>query len=192
MTQISLQHRKRLMDREKELTVARGRDAAVQLPICVQLCMTPWTTACQMSVSHRLPGFAQVHVIESMMPSNSFILCSPLLLLPSIFPTIRVFFQWVGSSHQVTKVLDFSFSISPSSEYLGLISFKIDWFDLLAVQGTLESMLQHHSLKASVLRYSAFFMAQLSQPYMTTGKTVALTTWAFVGKVTSLLFYHTV
>ena len=93
MTQISLQHRKRLMDGEKELTVARGRGAAVQLPICVQLCMTPWTTACQTSVSHRLPGFAQVHVIESMMPSNSFILCSPLLLLPSIFPTIRVFFQ---------------------------------------------------------------------------------------------------
>ena len=98
--------------------------------------------------------------------------------------------SWLFTSG--TKVLEFSFSISPSSEYLGLISFKIDWFDLLAVQGTLESMLQHHSLKASVLRCSAFFMAQLLQPYMTTGKTVALTTWAFVGKVMSLLFYHTV
>ena len=120
------------------------------------------------------------------MPSNHLILCRPLLLLPSIFPSIRVF-----SNEPVRirwpKYSSFSFSISPSNEYSGLI-FRIDWLDLLAVQGTLKSLLQHHSSKASVLQYSAFFKVQLSHPYMTTGKTIALTRRTFVGKVMSLLF----
>ena len=126
--------------------------------------------------------------IESVMPSNHLILCRPLLLLPSIFPSIRVF-----SNKSVLHIMcpmywSFSFSISPSNEYSGLISFRIDWLDLLAVQGTLKNLLQHHSLKASILRHSAFFIVQLSHPYMTTGKTIALTRWTFVGKVMSLLF----
>ena len=121
------------------------------------------------------------------MPSNYLILCLPLLLLPLIFPSIRVFSNEY-SSHRVAKVLDFSFSISPSNEYSGLISFRMDWLDLFAVQGTLRSLLQHHCSKASVLWCSAFFIVQLSHPYMTTGKTIALTRWAFVGKVISLLF----
>ena len=116
------------------------------------------------------------------MPSNHLILCRPPLLLPSIFPSIRVF-----SSHQVAKYWSFSFSISPSSEYSGLISFRMDWLDLLAVQGILKSLLQYHSLKASILWCSAFFVVQLSHPYMTTGKTIALTRQTFVGKVMSLL-----
>ena len=122
------------------------------------------------------------------MPSNHLILCQPLLLLPSIFPSIRVF-----SNESVLRIRwpgywGFSFSISPSNEYLGLISFRINWFDLLAVQGTLKSLVQHHSSKASILQRSAFFMVQRSHPYMTTGKTIALTRWTFVGKVISLLF----
>ena len=122
------------------------------------------------------------------MPSSHLILSCPLLFLPSIFPSIRVFSNesplWIGWP----KYWSFSFSISPSNEYSGLISFKIDWFDLFAVQGTLKSLLQHDNLKASVLWHSGFFMVQLSHPYMTTGKTTALTRWTFVGKVTSLLF----
>ena len=118
--------------------------------------------------------------IESVMPSNHLILSHP-LLLPSIFPSIRVF-----SNESVLSIG--SFSISPTNEYSGLISFRIDWFDLLTVQGTLKSPLQHHSSKASILQYSAFFIVQLSHPYMTTGKTTALTRWTFVGKVMSLLF----
>ena len=117
---------------------------------------------------------------------NTFSNRLPLFLLPSIFPRIR---EWVSSLHQVAKVYwRFSFNISPSNEYSGLISFRIDWFDLLAVQGTLKSLLQHHSSEVSVLRCSAFFMVQLSHPYMTTGKTIALTRWTFVRKVMSLLF----
>ena len=127
------------------------------------------------SVLHYLLESAQTHVIESVMPSNHPILCHPLLLLPSIFPSIRFFSQWVSSLHQVAKVMELSFSISPSNEYSGLISFRIDWFDPLAVQASLKSLLQHHSLKASILWCSAFFMVQLSHPYMTTGKTIALT-----------------
>ena len=122
--------------------------------------------------------------IESVMASNHLILCHPLLLLPSILPSIRVFSR-VSSSHQVAK-RSFSFSISPSSEYSGLISFRIDWFVFLAVQGTLKSVLQHHNLKASILRCSAFFMVQFSHLSMTTGKTIALTRGTFVGKVMSL------
>ena len=124
--------------------------------------------------------------IESVMPSNNLILCHPLLLLPSVFSSIKVF-----SSESVLRIRwpkDWSFSISPSNGYLGLISFRIDLFDLLAVQGTLKNLLQHHSSKASILWYSAFITAQLSRPYMITGKTTALTRWTFVSKVVSLLF----
>ena len=120
--------------------------------------------------------------IESVTPSSHLILCHP-LLLPSIFPSIRVF-----SNESVLCIICFSFSISPSNEYSGLISFRMDWLDLLAVQGTLKSLLQHHSSKASILQRSAFFMVQLSHPHMTTGKTIALTRWTCVGKVMALLF----
>ena len=123
-----------------------------------------------------------------MRPSNYLILCCPLLLLPSIFPSIRVFSSESVLPIRWPKYWSFSFSISPSNEYSGLISFRIDWFHLLAVQGTLKSLLQHHSAKASILQHSAFFMVQLSHPYMTTGKTVALTIWTFVIKVVSLFF----
>ena len=122
------------------------------------------------------------------MPSSHLILCRPLFLLPPIPPSIRVFPN--ESTHRMRwpKYWSFSFSISPSNEHPGLISFRMDWLDLLAVQGTLKSLLQHHSSKASILRHSAFFTIQLSHPYMTTGKTIALTRWTFVGKVMSLLF----
>ena len=126
--------------------------------------------------------------IESVMPSNHLILCRPLLLLPSIFPSIRVFSNELALCIRRPKYWSFSFSISPSNEYLGLLSFRIYWFDLLVVQGTLKSLLQHHIAKASSLWHSAFFIVQLSHPYMTTGKTIALTRWTFVGKAMSLLF----
>ena len=125
--------------------------------------------------------------IESVMPSNHLILCHPLLLLPSIFPSIRVFSNEAAVHIRWPKYWSFSFKISPSNEHLGLIPFRMDWLDLLAVQGTLNSLLQHHSSKASVLRLSAFFTVQLSHPYMTTGKTIALTRQTLVGKVMSLL-----
>ena len=125
--------------------------------------------------------------IESMMPSNHLILCYPLLLLPSVFSSIRVFSK--SAVHiRWPKSWSFSFSTSPSNEYSRLISFKIDWFDLHAFQGTLKSLLQHHNSKASICQYSTFFIVQLSHPYMTTGKTIALTLWTFVSKVISLLF----
>ena len=122
------------------------------------------------------------------MPSNYLILCCPLLLPPSVFPNIRVFPSESVLCIRWPKYWSFSFSISPSNEYSGLISFRMDWLDLLAIQGTSKSLLQHHSSKASILQCSAFFMVQLSHPYMTTGKTTALTIWTFVGKVMSLLF----
>ena len=122
------------------------------------------------------------------MPSNHLILCRPLLLLPSIFPTIRVFSNESALCIRWPKYWSFSFNISPSNEHPGLIFFRMNWLDLLAVQGTLKSLLQHHSSKASILLQSAFFIVQLSHPYMTTGKTIALTRWTFVGKVTPLLF----
>ena len=122
------------------------------------------------------------------MPSNQFIFCRPLLFLPSIFPSIRVFSIESVLCIRWPKYWSFSFSISPSDDYSGLISFRIDWFDLLAVQGTLKSLLQHHSSEASILHHSAFFIVQLLHPYMTTGKTIALSRWTFVGKVMSLLF----
>ena len=122
------------------------------------------------------------------MPSSHLILCRPLLLLPPIPPSIRVFSNESALHMRWPKYWSFSFNISPSSEHPGLISFRMDWMDLLAVQGTLKSLLQHHSSKASILLCSAFFTVQLSHPYMTTGKTIALTRWTFVGKVMSLLF----
>ena len=122
------------------------------------------------------------------MLSNHLILCYPLFLLPSIFPSIRVFSNELALLIRWPKCWSFSFSISPSNEYSGLISFRIDWFDLLAVQGALKSLLQHDSLKASILWCSAFFMVQLSHPYMTTGKTITLMIWTFVGQLISLLF----
>ena len=126
--------------------------------------------------------------IMLVMPSNHLILCNPLLLLSSIFPSIRVFTNESVLCMRWPTYWSFSFSISPSNEYSGLISFRIDRLDLLAVQGTLKSLLQHYSSKASILWHSAFFMVQLSHPYMTTGKVIALTRWTFVGKVMSLLF----
>ena len=147
--------------------------------------MTPWTAARQASlsfaISQSLPKFMS---LESVMPSPSHPL-SPLLLLPSIFPSIRVFSSELAVYIRWPKYWSFSFIISPSSEYSGLISFKIDRFDLLAVQGTLKGLLQHHNSKASILQHSAFFMVQLSHPYMTTVKTIALTICMFVGKVRS-------
>ena len=126
--------------------------------------------------------------IESVMPSNHLILCHPLLLLPSIFPSIRVFSNELVLRIRWPKYWSFSFGISPSNEYSGLISFRIEWLDLLAVQGTLKSLLKHHSSKASILQRSAFFIVQLSHSYVTTGKSIALARWTFVGKVMSLLF----
>ena len=126
--------------------------------------------------------------IELVMPSNHLILCCPLLLLPSIFPNIRVFSNESTLHIRWPKYWSFSFTISPSSEHPGLVSFRMDWLDLLAVQGTFKSLLQHHSSKASILQCSAFFIVQLSHPYMTTGKTIAFTRWTFVDKVMSLLF----
>ena len=126
--------------------------------------------------------------IELVMPSSHLILCCPLLLPPSIFPSIRIFLNESVLHIRWPKYWSFSFSFSPSNEYSGLISFRVDRFDLLAVQGTLKSLLQHHSSKASIFRCSAFFMVQLSYLHMTTGKTIALTRWTFVGKVISLLF----
>ena len=152
----------------------------------VQLFATPWTAGHQASLSiTNTRSLLKLMSIESVMPSNHLILCSPLLLPPSIFPSIRVSSNESAFHIRWPKYWRLSFSIS---EYPGLISFRIDWFDLLTVQGTLKSLLQHHSSKASVLRYSAFFMVQLSRTYTTTGKTIAFIEWTFVGKVMSLLF----
>ena len=139
-------------------------------------------------VHHQLPEHIKLMSIESLMSSNHLILCRPLLLLPSIFPRIRVFLNETVLPIRWLKDWSFSFSISPSSEYLGLISFRIDWFDLFAVQGTLKNLLQHHSSKTPILWRSACFLIKLSHPYMTSGKTRALTRQKFVGKVMSLLF----
>ena len=139
-------------------------------------------------VHHQLPESTQTMSIESVMPSNHLILCRPLLLLPSIFPSIRVFSNESALHIRWPKYWSFSFNISPTNEYPGLNSFRMDWLDSLAVQGTLETLLQHHSSKASILLHSAFFLVQLSHPYMTTGKTIALTWLTSVDKVMSLLF----
>ena len=148
----------------------------------------PWTAAHQASLSFTISqSLLKLMSIESVMPFNHFVLCRP-LLLPSIFHSIRVFSNESALHIREPKYCSFSFSIIPSNEHPGLISFRMDWLDLLAVQGTHKSLLQHHSLKASILRHLAFFLVQLSHPYMTTGKTIALTIWTFVSKVMSLLF----
>ena len=153
----------------------------VQLLSRVQLFNSPWTAAHQASLSFTISqSLLKLTSIGLVIPSNRLILCYP-PLLPSIFPNIKVFSSEPALHIKWPKY--WSFSISPSNEYSGLISFRIDWFDLLAVQWILKSLLQHHSSKASVLQFSAFFMVQLSHPYMTTGKTIALTTWTFVRKV---------
>ena len=146
-------------------------------------CSTPG-----LPVHHQFPNFTQTHVHELVMPSNHLILCRPLLLPPSIFPSIRVFSNESVLHITWPRYWNFSFRISSSDEYSGLSSFRMDWLDLLAVQGTLKSLLQHHSSKASILWCSAFFIIQLSHPYMAIGKTISLTRWTFVGKVMSLLF----
>ena len=137
---------------------------------------------------HQLPSLLKLMSIKSVIPPNHLILCHSLLLPPSIFPSIRVFSSEAVLCIRWPKYWSFSFSISPSSEYSGLISFRMDWLDLLAVQGTLKSLLQYHSSKGSVLQHSTFFIVQLSHPYMTTEKTIALTKRTFVGKAMSLLF----
>ena len=160
----------------------------VQSPSHLQLFVTPWTTAHQASLCFTISwSLFKLMSIELVMPSNHLILCHP-LRLPSIFPSIKVLSNESALHTRWPKYWSFSFSISPSNEYSGLLSFKIDWFHLLAVQRTLKSLLQHHSLKASIFQCSAFFTVQLSHPYMTTGKTIAFTIWTFVGKVMSLLF----
>ena len=142
--------------------------------------------ACQASLSFTISrNLLRFMSIESVMPFNHLIFCCPLLLLPSIFPSVRVFSNESVLHIRWPKYWDFSFNISPSNEYSGLISFRIDWFDLCAVQGTLKSLLQHHSSKAPILWHSAFFMVQLSHPYKTIGKTIAVTTQTFVSKVMS-------
>ena len=163
--------------------------SSVQSFGCVRLFVTPWTAACQalLSITNSW-SLLKLMSIESVMSSNHLVLCRPLLLLPSNFPSIRVFSNESVLRIRWAKFWSFSFSISPSNEHPGLISFRMDLLDLLAVQGTLKSLLQHHSSKASILWHSAFFMVQLSHPYTTTGKATALTRQTFVSKVKSLLF----
>ena len=154
----------------------------------VRLFATPWTAAHQPSLSISYSwSLLKLMSIKLVMPSNNLILCCPLLLPPSIFPSIKVFSKESVLSIRWPKYWSFSFSIRPSNEYSGLISLRMDWLDLLGVQGTHKSLLQHHSSKASILRRSAFFIVQLSHPYMTTGKTIALTRRTLVGKAMSLL-----
>ena len=173
-----------------EWLYTRFLDQSVQSLSHVRLFATPWTAAWQVSLSVvNSQSLLKLMSIELVIPSNHLNHCRPLLLLPSFFPSIRVFFQTSAFHIRWPKYWSFSFNISPSNEYSGLISFRMDWLDLLAVQGTLKSLLQHHSLKPSILRCSAFFVVQLSHPYMTTGKTMALTRRTFVGKTMSLLFH---
>ena len=165
---------------------ARCQFSSVQFSCSVWLFATPWTTAHQTSLS--ITNSWSLLKCMLVMPSNYLILCHPLLFVPSIFPSISVFSKESVLRIRWPKYWSFSFSTSPSTEYSGLTFFKIDWLDLLAVQGTLKSLLQHYSSKASILWHSAFFIGQVSHSYMTTGKTIALTRWTFVGKVKSLLF----
>ena len=152
--------------------------------------MTPWTAAHQAfpSITNSW-SLLKLMFIKSVMPSDHLILCHPLLLLPSIFPSIRVFPSESVLHIRWPKYWSFSFSISPSNEYSGLVSFRMDWLDILAVQGILKSLLQHHSSKASIFWHSVVFVVQLSHPYMTTGKTIALSRWTFVGKGLSIDLY---
>ena len=162
--------------------------SSVQSLSHVQLFVTQWAEAHQFPLHHHSRSLLKLKSITSVMPSNQPILCHSLLLPPSIFPRIGIFSNELVLHIWWPKYWSFSFSISPSNEYSGLISFRMDWLDLLAVQGTFKSLFQHHSSKASILRCSAFFIVQHSHPYMTTGKTIALTRWTFVGKVIFLLF----
>ena len=163
--------------------------SSVQSLSHVRLFATPWTAACQASLSiTNSQSLLKLMFIKSVMPSNHLILCRLILYLPSIFPSIRVFSHQSVLRTRWPKFWSFSFNIRPSNEHPGLISFRMDWLDLFAVQGTLRSLLQHHSSKASILWRSAFFIVQLSHPYMTAEKTTALTRQTFVSKVTSLLF----
>ena len=172
-----------------EILKAKQEVAVIQLVSRAQLFVTPWIAACQASLAFTVSqSLLKLMSIESVIPFNHLILCCPLFLLPSIFPSIRVSSNEPILGIRWPKYWNFSFSISPSNEYSGLISFRIDQLDLLAVQGTLKSFLQHHISKASILPCSAFFIVQLSHPYMTTGKTVALTRLTFVASVMSLLF----
>ena len=173
------------------ITIFLNSIRSVQLLSWVQLFATSRTAAHQASLSiTNSRSLLKLTSIESVMPSNHLILCGPLLLPPSIFPSIRVFSKESTLRTRWPKYWSLSFSISPSDEHPGLISFRMDWLDLLAVQGTLKSLLQHDSSKASVLWRSAFFIVQLSHPYMTTGKTIALTRWTFVGiKIYVLIYY---
>ena len=156
--------------------------SSVQSLDCVRLCAMPWTTAHQASLANtNSPSLLKIISIKLVMPSNHLILYHPLLLLPSIFPSIRVFWNESALRTRWPKYWSFSFNIRPSNEHPGLISFRMDWLDFLAVQGTLKSLFQHYSLKHQ-------FFSKLSHPYMTTGKTIALTRWTFVGKVMSLPF----
>ena len=162
---------------------------SVQSLSCVWLFETPWSAALLASLSiTNSQSLLKLTSFESVMPSNHLILCHPLLLRPSIFPSIRVFSNESVLLIRWPKYCTFSFSISPLNEHSGLISFRMDWLDLLAIHGTLKSLLQCHSSKASILWCSTFFMVQLSHPYMTIGKTIALTRWTFVDKVMTLLF----
>ena len=162
--------------------------SSVQSLSRVRLFTTPWITACQASLSiTNSRSSTKLMCIKSVMPPSHLILCRPLLLLPQIPPSIRVFSNASTLHMRWPKYWSFSLSINPSNEHPGLVSFRMDWLDLLAVQGTLKSLFQHHSSKASVLQLSAFFTVQLSHSYMTTEKTIALTRWTFVGKVMSLL-----
>ena len=172
--------------------LATEQSLYIQFSSVAQTCpnfVTPWIAACQASLSNTNScSLLKLMSIELVMPSDHLILCRPLLLLSSVFPSMRVFSNESVLRIRWPKVWSFSFSISLPNEYSGLISFRIDCFDLLVVQGTLKSLLQHHSSKASILQRSAFFIVQLSHPYMTTGKTITMTIWTFVNKVMSLLF----
>ena len=180
--------RSHMLQQRSKILMPQIRPSSVQFSSVAQSC---WTLCDPMNrstpglpVPHQLPEFT---CIESEMPSSHLILCRPLLLLPLIPPSIRVFSSESTLHTRWPAYWSFGLSISPSKEHPGLVSFRMDWLDLLAVQGTLKSLLQHHSSKASILQLSAFFTVQLSHPYMTTGKTIALTRWTLVGKVISLL-----
>ena len=172
---------------ELDSLIVKNQFSSVQSLSCLTLCKPmDYSAEASLSITNS-QSLLKVMSIESVMLSNQLILYRPLLLLPPIPPSIRVFSNESTLRMRWPKYWSFSLSISPSNEHPGLISFRMDWLDLLAVQGTLKSLLQHHSSKASILRHSAFFTVQLSQPYMTTGKPTALTRWTFVGKVMSLL-----
>ena len=183
------EHNGHRIEKQWDVQKPRHQFSSVQSLSHVWLFVTPWIAARQASLSITSSWSSlKLMSIEPVMPSSHLILCHPFLLLPTISPSIRVFSNESTLRIRWPKYWSFSFSISPSNEHPGLISIRMDWLDLLAVQGTFKSLLQHHSSKASILRHSAFFTVQVSQPYMTTGKTIALTRQTFVGKVMSLFF----